>query len=171
VGHQNREETEMSLGERLKQVRGTVTQKEFSSTMGVSKNTLALYERDRRVPDAKFLESLCRKFHVNSEWLLLGEGEPHRPKIKLPTGPDLLARVKEGTPTDPIGLILHRFMVRKTPSSLRDLVNDRRQEIEDILLTALCKLNIQELIILQASIQAWVDDWQEDDAEEGPKHT
>lgn len=78
----------MSLGSRLKTIRGKRTQKWFASEMGVSKNTYALYERNERTPDANFLEIICRRFRVNPGWLLLGEGPvntPTEPELVLPS--------------------------------------------------------------------------------------
>ena len=64
----------MTLGERLKAVRGRGTQKQLAADLKVTTNTYAAYERDERIPDAHFLEAICRKFQINPAWLLLGEG-------------------------------------------------------------------------------------------------
>lgn len=64
-----------TLGERLKLVRGSITQESFSATLQVNKRTLINYEQGVRTPDAEFIRLLCVLYGVNSNWLILGEGE------------------------------------------------------------------------------------------------
>lgn len=64
----------MTLGERLKIIRGTRTQTEFSTELGLSKNTYVRYERGQRIPDTAFLETVIKKFHINPVWILTGNG-------------------------------------------------------------------------------------------------
>ncbi|SMF44455.1 Helix-turn-helix [Desulfovibrio gilichinskyi] len=66
--------TLMSIGDRIKKVRGKISQKEFSSTIGVAQNTLGNYERSERTPNADVIVTIAKEFNVSFDWLLLGEG-------------------------------------------------------------------------------------------------
>jgi transcriptional regulator with XRE-family HTH domain len=67
-----------TLGERIKiiQIKSGLQQPQFAKNLGVSKETLIHYQKDRRHPDSVFLSNLCKIYSVNPAWLLLGEGEP-----------------------------------------------------------------------------------------------
>lgn len=76
--------TMCNLGSRIKQVRGDLSQTEFSQKNGITQVTLSRYERDERVPDADFIVNLCKLFNIMPEWLLMGAG-PMRPGETMPT--------------------------------------------------------------------------------------
>ncbi|MBX9635709.1 MAG: helix-turn-helix domain-containing protein [Magnetospirillum sp.] len=91
-----------TLGDRIRQVRGDLSQDEFSSRLAVHKETLGKYERDKRVPDADFLAQLRGKFGISIDWLVTGYGEMHvgqppQPPAGAPGSrdPDLYGRVLE----------------------------------------------------------------------------
>jgi len=67
-----------TLGERIKivQLKSGLQQPKFAQSLGISKETLIHYQKDRRHPDSVFLSNLCKIYKVNPAWLLLGEGEP-----------------------------------------------------------------------------------------------
>lgn len=65
-----------TLGERLKILRGTMTQEQFAAAIGVNTNTLRAYEKDRNSPSADVLANVCTRLNVSAQWLLLGIGEP-----------------------------------------------------------------------------------------------
>ena len=66
-----------TLGARIKMVQiKSGQQPQFAKNLGVSKETLIHYQKDRRHPDSVFLSNLCKIYGVNPAWLLLGEGEP-----------------------------------------------------------------------------------------------
>lgn len=67
-----------SLASRIKQVRGDLTQAQFAEKIGVHKNTLSHYERGRSNPDVVFIQALCTKYDINSEWLVFGAGPMKR---------------------------------------------------------------------------------------------
>ena len=72
-----------TLGKRLKIARGSVTQQELSIQIGIAQNSLSRYERDEKIPDAKFIATFCNILAISPEWLLFGHGamslggEPH----------------------------------------------------------------------------------------------
>jgi transcriptional regulator with XRE-family HTH domain len=67
-----------TLGERIKylQKNSGKNQVEFAKSLGVSKGSLILYQKNDRSPGSSFLRTLCELYRVNPIWLLLGEGEP-----------------------------------------------------------------------------------------------
>jgi transcriptional regulator with XRE-family HTH domain len=67
-----------TLGERIKiiQIKSGLQQPKFAQSLGVSKETLIHYQKDRRHPDSVFLSNLCKIYRLNPAWLLLGEAEP-----------------------------------------------------------------------------------------------
>lgn len=72
----------MTLGERLKLIRGQESRDRFAPRLKVSKNTLVNYETNLRTPDADFLNALLGLFPIlNPAWLLTGEGEMRRPEM------------------------------------------------------------------------------------------
>jgi transcriptional regulator with XRE-family HTH domain len=67
-----------TLGERIKylQKNSGKNQVEFAQSLGFSKGSLILYQKNDRSPDSSFLRTLCETHKVNPAWLLLGKGEP-----------------------------------------------------------------------------------------------
>jgi transcriptional regulator with XRE-family HTH domain len=67
-----------TLGERIKiiQIKSGLQQPRFARSLGISKETLIHYQKDRRHPDSVFLSNLCKIYAVNPTWLLLGEEDP-----------------------------------------------------------------------------------------------
>ena len=66
-----------TLGERIKvvQIKSGLQQPQFAKSLGISKETLIHYQKDRRRPNSVFLSTLCKLYDVNPAWLLLGERE------------------------------------------------------------------------------------------------
>jgi len=73
-------EDQMTLGEKLRMVRGERTVKNFVSGYGICANTLMNYEADKNKPDAAFLARLCAQEGVDPNWLL-GIGRLDRSKV------------------------------------------------------------------------------------------
>jgi transcriptional regulator with XRE-family HTH domain len=61
------------IGNRLRQVRGELTQQEFADKLGLSRSYLSDVERGRSHPSIAFLQSLAVNFDVSLHWLLTGE--------------------------------------------------------------------------------------------------
>ena len=68
----------MTMGERIKLIRGTMSQAEFATITKLNKATLSRYERDANVPDANAIVRICSACNIRSEWLLTGEGDPSK---------------------------------------------------------------------------------------------
>lgn len=60
----------MTLGKRIRMIRGDRTIANFVEGYGICPNTLMNYEADRRKPDAAFLARLCEIEGVEPNWLL-----------------------------------------------------------------------------------------------------
>jgi transcriptional regulator with XRE-family HTH domain len=67
-----------TLGERIKfiQKQSGLNQADFSKSLGISKGSLNLYQKNKRRPDSSLLKSFCELYGVDPSWLLLGLGEP-----------------------------------------------------------------------------------------------
>lgn len=63
-----------TIGERLRELRGSQTLEEFASSNGIHRVTLSRLEKGERVPDANFLQTVTKNNNICSEWLLLGTG-------------------------------------------------------------------------------------------------
>ena len=65
----------MSFGDRVKSVRGNLTQKVFAEKLGVHTNTVSRWERGEQVPDQEELCNILSIFNETSpEWFLTGNG-------------------------------------------------------------------------------------------------
>lgn len=64
----------MTIGERLKLVRGSVSQDEFSKRLGVSKAAVGAYERNAQMPGSTFSIAVCDRYNIEPRWLLTGVG-------------------------------------------------------------------------------------------------
>ena len=68
----------MTLGKRIRQIRGDESQDAFANRLNINKNTLGFYERDERTPNATFVADICKQELISSDWLLYGEGPMRR---------------------------------------------------------------------------------------------
>lgn len=64
----------MTIGGRIKILRGKESRAEFSKKFDLSSATLERYENDKRVPDTEFITRLCNAYRVSADWLILGKG-------------------------------------------------------------------------------------------------
>ena len=63
----------MTLGERLKLVRGTTSQKAFAAELGIHENSVSNAER-RHTATQEFLLRIAEVRNINLHWLLTGHG-------------------------------------------------------------------------------------------------
>lgn len=66
---------DVTLGQRIRQLRGKLAQDVFAVSIGVSRGSLSAYERDETQPPAETLKEICAKYAVSADWLLFGEGK------------------------------------------------------------------------------------------------
>lgn len=62
----------MSIGDRIRQIRGSQSQASFAESLGIAQRTLAHYEKNNRTPNTEFAVSLAQKYNVSFDWLLTG---------------------------------------------------------------------------------------------------
>lgn len=66
-----------ALGDRIRAIRGNISQTVFSEKLGITQNTLSRYERNQRLPDAQLIAALCNSFNISADWILTGRGAMH----------------------------------------------------------------------------------------------
>ena len=66
------------MNKRIKEIRKMLdmTQAEFSSKIGLSRNFIAQIETGAKMPSNRTISDICREFNINKDWLLTGKGEP-----------------------------------------------------------------------------------------------
>lgn len=60
------------VGERLKELRGNLSQEEFAKKIGISFRTLQRYEVGERIPHPHVLSKIAEKFDTTVDWILTG---------------------------------------------------------------------------------------------------
>lgn len=65
----------MGIGERIRAIRGEMSQRDFAEILGVSKGVISNYETGKQNPGSLFLLNLCDYFKIEPRWILKGEGE------------------------------------------------------------------------------------------------
>jgi len=60
----------MTIGERLKQLRGKLSQREAANRVGMIQQQWRIYESDQSTPGAKLIVKICETFGCQSDWLL-----------------------------------------------------------------------------------------------------
>ena len=161
----------MSLGERLKIIRGGRSQTEFAAELRVSKSTYVRYERNERKPDTRFLKNVCENFNINSNWLLFGEG-PQRKDMVSVLPEDRLEGLPIDVPPDPAlyGLppdpkynewterVLDAMSFINAQVGFEPLpARLNRDQIIRFALSLLTRLNREELAFLQKVIHNWIE--------------
>jgi transcriptional regulator with XRE-family HTH domain len=71
-----------TIGERIKYIRGALTQPEFGKKLGVGRNNVYTWESNKNTPSAETLLLIYKEYGVNINWLLSGEGESYINKSK-----------------------------------------------------------------------------------------
>lgn len=63
-----------TVGERIKEVRGSMGVGEFAETLGINRKTVTRWENDGSIPDGPSLLSLQKLFDADPSWILTGRG-------------------------------------------------------------------------------------------------
>ena len=65
------------MDERIKKLRKllNLTQEDFASKIGLSRNFIAQIELKKKKPSDRTISDICREFRVNESWLRTGEGD------------------------------------------------------------------------------------------------
>ena len=68
-----------TIGDRIKEIRGKLSRKEFSENISVHAVTVRRWEEGQTSPDSEAIVQICSAFNINSNWLLYEEGPMRRP--------------------------------------------------------------------------------------------
>jgi len=71
----------VEIGARIRQVRGSMTQKEFADRLGIGRTSVVRYESGERSPDAVFIARAHALLGVDPIWLLAGVGGGATPAL------------------------------------------------------------------------------------------
>lgn len=63
----------MSVGAKLKELRGSRTQQEVANEVGISKSALAMYERDERIPRDEIKIRLANFYGKSVQFIFYSE--------------------------------------------------------------------------------------------------
>ena len=63
-----------TIADRIRQVRGHLTQKEFAELIGITAQAVINYEVRGRHPKGSVIKTICNVFKINEAWLLTGGG-------------------------------------------------------------------------------------------------
>lgn len=75
-----------TIAKRIKEIRGTMTQKEFATRLGITPQAVINYEVHNRRPKGSVIQALCNVFGVNEAWLVDGEGPKHKEELRRVAG-------------------------------------------------------------------------------------
>lgn len=62
------------FGERLKKIRGRMSQATFAASIGITQRAVVNYETGGRLPKGTVLRKICEQYGINEDWLLTGTG-------------------------------------------------------------------------------------------------
>ena len=80
----------------LRKIALKMTQKEFSSRLGLSENFIWQIEKGERIPSDRTISDICREFGVNRTWLETGAGEPFQQKTRDEQIAEILTKAING---------------------------------------------------------------------------
>lgn len=63
----------LSIGDRIRQIRGKKSRADFAAELDIHPQTLYMYEKGKRVVDVDLLQQICLKYGVSVEWLVFGD--------------------------------------------------------------------------------------------------
>ncbi len=75
----------LEIGSRLKRVRNylNLTLKEIGAKTGLSPSGISYMESGKKKPSSLYMFELSKKFNVNINWVLTGEGKMTKPDVEL----------------------------------------------------------------------------------------
>lgn len=87
------------MNDRIRKIRviAGMTQVEFASKLGLTKNFISLLETGNREPSDRTISDICRVFNVNPVWLRTGVGEPFVPLSRSDELAAIFERIEIGT--------------------------------------------------------------------------
>ncbi|MDD3800700.1 MAG: XRE family transcriptional regulator [Desulfuromonas sp.] len=73
----------MSIGKRLRYLRGSVRLPDYAERYGVSKSTLSRYEKGQNLPDAEFIAAVCDAHNICPGWLIADKCWKNKAPLQL----------------------------------------------------------------------------------------
>lgn len=64
----------MTIGERIKSLRGGTSREMFASQLGIHPQSLYRYEQGKHKVDLSAIVAICDKLNISSEWIIFGRG-------------------------------------------------------------------------------------------------
>ncbi len=65
----------MSIGQKMRMLRGKLSQREAANRIGMKQQMWRVYEADSSAPGAKLIKKICEAFGCRADWLLELEEE------------------------------------------------------------------------------------------------
>jgi transcriptional regulator with XRE-family HTH domain len=121
------------VGERLKKLRGNMTQEDIAKFLGISRARYSHYENGRSEPDNETLKKLADFFNVTTDYLLGRTDSPH--------GYTIEARTKTDSPNPLNGQDIQLSQeeikileeIKKHPVLFHDLANAPQKKIKQLI--------------------------------------
>ncbi len=66
-----------TLGDRIKILRGSLTQRQFAEKIGIPATTLGNYEKNKSELNFATIDLFTNTFGINTDWLIFGRGPMH----------------------------------------------------------------------------------------------
>lgn len=111
----------MSVGQRLKELRGGMSQIDFAKQFGVTSSTISGIEAGKSIPSVELATRICEMYNCSLDWLLRGIGEKET------------AKVQPVTPALDIDLMTKYLKVLEENSELQKRLNkEQEKEIEKL---------------------------------------
>ena len=63
-------EHENLIGKRMKELRGTMSQRQAAACVGIKPQSWSVYENGQSLPGAQVIKNICQHFNVSADWLL-----------------------------------------------------------------------------------------------------
>lgn len=85
------------FAKRFNELRGDMSQDEFSKHLGISRPTVGFYENGARIPDALVLRQIAEQCNVSTDWLLGLSDSPKRiePASQFPAISQMIVQYSE----------------------------------------------------------------------------
>lgn len=147
----------IEIGERVKQVRGTLNQRDFAEKLGVSKGSISQIEQGKAMPGGEFLLRIHAAFGVDVTWLLTGMGS--QPAVTAASAQTVSAEeaCRPYTVADYCGALetQNRADLARTGSVTAREAAERLSRDEQVLLDNYRHLSAQDKAVLKATSDAF----------------
>ena len=115
---------------RLKKLRGSMSQEEIATSLGIHRNTWARWESGKGEPDLTVLGKIAQKMRISLEWLIMGTGQMHQDATPVSTPPPLCENedVKASDSRKSKGDICHQLIENNSKENIDTAQNVRLSE-------------------------------------------